>query len=635
MVRGSRVLTESRRLAVGRWMENFFVVILALYPLRHISWGLDLMDTGYNYANYTFVEHMDPMWFFSTWLSNIVGHWLTGLPKAGTLLGMNFYTGLFVSALALTAYWFCSRKLKIRPWLVFLGEMLAISLCWCPTALLYNYMTYVLLLAGSILLYLGLINENKFCLIAAGCCLGVNLFVRFSNLPEMGLILAVWVYDFICAWRARKRLVGTEGSGTGEAGRWEGFWKRTALHTGWCLAGYLGAILLFLLILQTEYGLDEYFAGLSRLFAMTDTATDYKATAMVKKLVWEYVENLYWVIRMLVILSGGLLLYCLTSRVKGKAAKYCRIGARGIWIIVCAAVPIWLYLRGFCSARFYSYDAMMRSAVLFMMLTMFIALLRILFAREVEEKLISAILILVLLLTSIGSNNGVYPSINNLFLAAPYTLSQCFRFLQGAKDKKIAFVTLSAEPVKTFLLTFLLLCFFQFGGFGVKFVFAEGTGIRDISTAVENNEVLRGIRMSEEKAGWMSGLSAYINENALKGEELITFGKYGADCIPSLSYYLQMPAAFNPWCELPSYSYAVMEDKLCGLETLPVIILEVKSAVWKEGGTEALLQYGLSEQAAESYEVDKKFQLLLKYMEEKGYEQTFCNEKFAVYRVLE
>ena len=52
--------------------ENLFIVILAFYPLRHVQWGLDLMDTGYNYANYTYMgtEHMDPMWLFSTWISN-------------------------------------------------------------------------------------------------------------------------------------------------------------------------------------------------------------------------------------------------------------------------------------------------------------------------------------------------------------------------------------------------------------------------------------------------------------------------------------------------------------------------------------------------------------------------------------
>ena len=74
-------------------LEGIFVVILMLYPLRHIHGGLDVWDTGYNYATFTYMgmEHMDSMWLFSTYLANVVGHFLTKLPQADTLVGMNLY----------------------------------------------------------------------------------------------------------------------------------------------------------------------------------------------------------------------------------------------------------------------------------------------------------------------------------------------------------------------------------------------------------------------------------------------------------------------------------------------------------------------------------------------------------------
>lgn len=615
---GRTAMTE--RIAAGkRLLESIFIVILALYPLRHINWGLDLMDTGYNYANHTFMgtEHMDSMWLFSTWISNVMGHWITGLPNAGSLLGMNFYTGLLVSILALGSYWFCIKRLQIRPWIAFVGEMAAISLCWCPTALLYNYLTYLLLLGCAILLYEGLTKEKKGCLIAAGVCLGINVFVRFSNLPEMGLILAVWAYDFICV-REEKKL------------------RRTARHTGWCMAGYFGALAVFLLIIQLEYGLSEYFTGITRLFAMTDNATDYKATSMVKKLVMEYVTNSYWVIRILIVVAAGMILFALAGLVKGKISAVIQKAIRLLWAAVSIAVPMWLYWREFCSVDFHTYGSMYRPAVLFIMLTMFIALVKIFETKSSgEEKLISGMLILVLLLTSLGSNNGVYSSINNLFLAAPYTFSQSMKFIRHAGDKKIAHVTISSTPAKYVLTAFLVFCCVQFGGFGAGFAFAEATGVRDISATVENNEVLKGIRMSQEKAQWMTELSAYVNENALKGQELITFGMYSSWCIPSLSYYLQMPAAFNPWMELPSYSYSVMEEKVRGLEENPVIILENHNAIYEEGGKDALLESGVDSSIAERMDEDRKFRLLLDFMSERGYEQTFRNEKFAVYRSAE
>lgn len=89
------------------WTENALLpLILALYPLRHVWMGIDLRDTGYNYANFRYMglAHMDSMWVFSTYLANVVGHFFSLLPGGDTLLFMNIYTALVVSVTALIAY---------------------------------------------------------------------------------------------------------------------------------------------------------------------------------------------------------------------------------------------------------------------------------------------------------------------------------------------------------------------------------------------------------------------------------------------------------------------------------------------------------------------------------------------------
>lgn len=642
-------------------IENFMIVILAFYPLRHINVGLDLWDTGYNYANFTYMgmEHMDPMWLFSTYLSNAVGKLLTMFPAAGSLLGMNLYTGLFVSLLALLGYWFCTRRLHMSIWTTFFGELAAISLCWCPTALLYNYLTYTLFLGAVIFLYLGLTGEKKGCLVAAGVCLGTNVLVRFPNLSEAAMIVAVWAYDVIL-WLEDRRMGRaennvSEGKESGQAKN-IGFWRRTVGHTGWCLLGYLAALAVLVGFIAIRYGLDEYVAGITRLFAMTENATDYKATSMVMGVIGTYVENLYWFLRIAVIVVCGMVLYAVAGLLEDglKAAEALADrqernsggfrGIRGLYgplrtvihiaapilmIAVSVAVLVWLYKREFCSFSFFSYDAMLRPGILFLMLTMFIAVMRIFDRKCVkEEKLISGMLVLVILLTSLGSNNGVYPSMNNLFVAAPYTLWEVFKFCRNVKEKKIAHVTISAFPAKAVLAAFLLLCAVQFGGFGMHFVFAEATGVQDASAYVTNNEVLRNIRMSPEKAECMTELSAYITENNLKGEEVILYG-----WIPSLSYYLQMPSAFNPWSDLDSYSVDAMEQELNGLkDKTPVIILGNSYALYLEGGEEALVSAEISQKNRDKIPLDRKWKLLAAFMKENGYEQTFRNAKFAVYR---
>ncbi len=626
-----------------KMLGNIFIVILAFYPLRHINWGIDLWDTGYNYANFTYMgtEHMDPMWLFSTYLATAVGKLLTKLPNADSLTGMNFYTGLLISAAALLGYLFCTRKLKIPSWAAFLGELAALSLCWCPSAVLYNYITYVLLLGCVILLYLGLTEERPKCLIAAGVCLGANVLVRFSNLPQAAMILAVWAYDLIVAVQERRPAGRKREADRGAQTSNGGFWKRTRRHTGWCLLGYLSALLVLFLWIQIRYGLDEYIGGIQRLFAMTDNATDYKAVSMVRKMIGEYVENLYWVLRILVIVvvgtAGASLGRMLEVKLSGSDSGVRSVLARGAALVTglaCvalgAAMLCWLYGSGrFCSLDFYDYGSMHRPGVLLLMLAMGIAAVRI-FHPDCpgEEKLVSGMTILVILLTSIGSNNGVMPSINNLFIAAPYTIWESWRFLCHAKEKRIGPFILSALSAKCILTAFLLMCAFQFGGFGASFVFAESHGVRDTSAVVENNRVLRNVKMSPEKAGWMRELSAFVNEKELQGQEVILYGY-----IPALSYYLQMPSAFNPWSDLRSYSPEAMRAEMEMLEEeTPVIILEDRHARYLEGmmgGTEAA---DLSQEEIKNMDADGKWRLIVDFVNERGYIQTFRNGKFAVYQ---
>lgn len=630
-------------------LENIFVVVLAFYPLRHIAWGLDLWDTGYNYANFEYMgtRHMDPMWLFSTYLANGVGSLISKLPNAGSLLGMNLYTGLFVSILALTGFLFSCRVLKMPLWIAFVGEIAAVSLCWCPTALLYNYLTYVLLLGCVLLLYQGLTREKKWCLFGAGVCLGANVLVRFSNLPEAVLILAVWAYDLIL-WREHRRTSGEEGEK-------KSFRSGLLRHTLWCLMGYLSALAVLFGYIHLRYGLENYAEGIRRLFAMTDKATDYKAASMLMGMINTYVENMYWVKRIGVLAAGGMILLLPVGwmrarldrslkRAGGGHAGAVKSGARflmgAIRIVFSVLLGLgmigWLYFRGFCSWAFYSYDSILRPGVLFLMLTMLIAAVRILYPKSPkEEKLIGGLILLVVLVTSIGSNNGVYPSLNNLFLAAPYTFWQSFRFLRYVSGMRIRRMEMSLLPVKGLLTAFLVLCLFQFGMFGVSFVFAEGTGVQDPDSYVENNQVLERIRMNEEKARWMTELSAYVEENGLQGQEVILYGN-----IPALSYYLQMPSAFNPWCDLDSYSAEQMKlDLAATAEEIrsqgrrPAIIVERNYVTYLEGGSSALRELLKSDsKTLRAIEEDGKWPMLADFMEQNGYRPDYSNEKFTVYR---
>ena len=114
-------------------MGYIFPFILLIYPLIKINQGIDVSDTTYSLSNYLYFQRLEGTWVISTYLSNVLGWLLTKLPWGTTLLGMNLYTGLIVSGLAVSVYFFMCKWMPA--WIVFVGEIIAIGFLWIPTVI--------------------------------------------------------------------------------------------------------------------------------------------------------------------------------------------------------------------------------------------------------------------------------------------------------------------------------------------------------------------------------------------------------------------------------------------------------------------------------------------------------------------
>lgn len=628
------------------WYEWFFVVVLLLYPFRHVNIGLDLWDTGYSYANFLYmgIEHMDPMWLFSTYLANAIGHIFTLLPGGETLLGMNIYTSVFVSALALIGYFFCTSKLRIPAGIVFLGEFVAVSLCWCPTAVLYNYVTYVFYLSSVIFLYKGLAERRNKFLFLAGILLGINVLVRFSNLAQAAMIVGVWAYGIICALEESKEegAIGWNRCKAVMGKSWSHIWRDTL----WCLGGYLAALAVCLGYMALRYGIGEYVQGILQLFTMTEGASDYKPVSMIYSLFDYYIKHLYWFKRVFtfvgiafVIYNVGKIVLHLTKldkrneRITSAIKILGRLICIGIGLVMCS----WLFVNKFFTFNYALYVSMLSPAIVFLMLTMLLAVVNVLFRRiPKEEKLISGLVLLIIILTSLGSNNGVFPSINNLFIAAPFAFWQFWKICMEWKAIKLCKLELSVFPVKAVLGVFLMLVVCQSVGFGTKFVFVETRGATQTEAEVSNNDVLTGIKMNPERAEWLEELTTYVDEQQLQGHEVILYGQ-----VPSLSFYLQMPSAFNPWSDLRSYTFARMQESMEEVSDELRAILAASSDGEDVNAPVVIVEKNFYEtvkdmQANDSNTIDAavlKWSLIADFMEDFGYEMTFDNEKFVVFEM--
>ncbi len=589
--------------SIYRFCEKvLFVAFLALYPLRHIRVGVEWWDTGYNYGNFTYMDRMDPMWVFSTYLGNALGHFFTKLPLGGMMLGLNLYTSLLISLLAVTGYFFFVKKIKVPAWIAFAGEVLAISLCWCPSAVLYNYLTYVLMAAGVLGIYHGLSEEKRGALVFAGACLGVNVFVRFPNLAQMGFIVAVWAYGLI---RKKK-------------------FREVAAWTGWCVLGYAAGVLLCLGYLAAAYGLPEYVSSIARLLGMPSEASDYTLYSMIVYQIVNYEQNLIWLGYLAFFTFLGILGFAVLP---GKLMRLKKAG-----YVVCVFLGFYyLMQRNMFNLKYSTKLSVFQWAAFLLTATLIVGTVTI-FRKGADhrEKLLAGLLMLVILITPLGSNNHLYSSINNLFLVAPFTLWMLVRLLvwlpEGFSFRLAPYgrrewrVGSSYFPVKAMICCMLLSLAVQSLCFGVVYVFSEGDGGENLHTSLEHNAVLRGMYTSPDRAAVLNSLSAYVEEEGLSGKEVILYGK-----IPALSYYLQMPFAITAWPDLASYNYAVMEEDLRQLSEriasdggeAPVVLLEAK------------LRAGLAgEEAVE----DAKFLLLKEWMEPYGYREAFQNGKFILLR---
>ena len=582
-----------------------FVAVLMLYPMRHVNIGLDLWDTGYNYSNFEYMglKSMDSMWFFSTYLSTAIGHLFTLLPFGKTLIGMNVYTSLIPGALAAFSYFFCTKNLKMDRFLVFLGEMTALNLTWCPSAVLYDMLTYLFMHLAIVFLYVGMASGKKFPVLLSGSFLGLNVFVRFSNLPEILFFVAIWAYCIVCCINRKKE---------GKAAVREELGRAFA-GTGLFAGGYLGAIGLMAGYIGIRYGLSEYISGIKRLFDIPKVSHHYSSKEMLAALIFGYLRNTKWVLLLLAFSAVAALFGFLAGKAGNKGKK---AAAGLLWVmspVTAVASVVTMYLMGMFAERVTDGASLVIPGTVLTYLMMLLGLYVIFsgFGRfSKEEKLIAGLVIMMILVTPIGSNNGIVLTFNNLFIALPWFIYTCIK----------AFGKPAVAAGGGVIAAFCAVCFVRFAIFGANYVFVDAMPATETDHTVDGPETLRGVRMSEERARAVSGLYEFVSGKGLYGNsEIITYGY-----IPAVSFYLQMPPAFNSWADLESYGDDTMRNDISeyldkaesGEGRLPLIVISTQYS-------EAMASEGSSGIA--------KIDCIKELIRAGGYLSEYKNELFEVY----
>ena len=313
-----------------------YPLALLVLPLLNYNCGVDVSDSTYSLGNYMFADRLNGMWVVSTYLSNKIGAIILKLPGADSLRFSNIYTGLILSTIALIVYFFLKDEFDGR--YVFLAEFAAVCFCWIPTGILYNYLSYLFMVVGALLLYRGIVRDNLKYLISAGVVLGLNIFVRIPNITQTAFIAVLWVYCII--------------------------YKKNALKsTLSCICGYLIGAAAGLLMVIIEYGLNGLIDAVLGLKSITETDSTYTPLSMITGTLHDYIRSAKWIFIIVAVCVFGMVMFSLSDRLCAKSLlkkpdgflnkRTVRIICILIYLAIITVMIRFFWGRGMFSFRYY------------------------------------------------------------------------------------------------------------------------------------------------------------------------------------------------------------------------------------------------------------------------------------------
>ncbi|MCR4788100.1 MAG: hypothetical protein K5888_05920 [Lachnospiraceae bacterium] len=565
---------------------TLFPAVLFLLPFIKIRMGVDIADTAYSLGNYRDFGTERNVWSLLTFIPGALGHLFTMLPYGNTMLGMKIYSTLVISLMALVGYRFFMTKMP--GWLAFLSQFIAIGMCWAPAVVLYHYMTYFLLLLASIFLFRGLAGTNRsYCLFIAGIILGINTFVKFpGNGLQVLLIFALWFYALI-----------TEKE-------FSEVFKQTML----CIAGYAVAFGAVLLVITATFGSDSFGMMINGVFGIAGSASDYTFGQMIASTFDAYLHGFKWAIYMILCILPGIPFFVLWPGKMIPLRKF----------VYCACIAFLFFVLGrwgMYNFRFYQKESALQWGAIFLLISIGIDIWMI-FTKQLNNdwKLIGIISLINILVLPLGSNNHIWPALNDLFFIAPVTVWMVYKFVRWGRSYldetgKVPLFALKSMSAAVVIAFFIMAC-----GLGVFYVFMDGEEGSPRTYAVSDNEVLKGMRTTDYNARNLSELSAFMKKTP--DNAIITYGN-----IPGAAYFLGRKNAISTlWADLDSYPDDTFRTELA----------DIKTAILTKGEKAPMVIKSLYPWQNQDANPVKE-EALFGFMNELGYESIFENEGFEVF----
>jgi len=265
------------------------------------------------------------------------------------------------------------------------------------------------------------------------------------------------------------------------------------------------------------------------------------------------------------------------------------------------------FAKGVFTRNYFYYDSVFKAAMMFVIIALILAVIGtvgFLNGSRLEQTLAFTVLMIVLL-TPLGSNNYTYPVINNLYIVAPISLWLFRRLMQrlGEREFNFAWQSMITMVIVTVLIQGLL--------FHGSFAFGDGTDGRKRDTVSSNIYKAQGMVSTGDNIESLEKLAEVVEDRKTIDNHVILFGG-----VPGLAYLFDLePAIGTVWPDLDSYGTDNFEKELLELSV--------------SDDPEPMIIIGKNMQ--EYANISTKYDILLDYMNEHGYNKVFESERFMVF----
>lgn len=521
---------------------KLIIFLIIIFPLLFIWQGLDFTDIGYSLTNYQqiFNDPESVTYSFIIWLTNIIGGiWILLFGDTLGLLGANI-AGVLVIYLTIGLSYLLLKPYINRKYLL-IGIFLTMIYTKGSMLLNYNKLTALFFMASAFFLINGLKGGNIWKILVSGLIMGLNIFIRLPNILGFSLILSIFFYGYISKAKFLHQV-------------------KQAIYF---IAGYILAILLVIFTMKI---LGHYGIFKDSIKMIMGIASDRTGHHSIISLGMIYIGDYLKVIA----LSCSIILFAFIvskffSLFKKRYPYYGFIVILSIMIIIIASLA---------PQQIYGRTVFMILGVLYAILLVYIVNIE---KSDYHYRLISFVALLILIITPLGSNNGLRNSIHSMWLPFPIAFAYIFELRKiGAKFEtesnlnstqwKIDLNSRELGLFRNFLVTLFVV-------FSLVWSFAYT--YRDSSNRIEmrytvEHPRLRGVFTTKERAKVVQELldetSKYIKED----DYLLAYNS-----IPMLHFLTKTrPYLYNSWPDSsPPYQFKQALAKAIKEKTqLPILV---------------------------------------------------------------